>query len=150
MPTDVINENGLTEPQPVLLRGKRLRAAYTASRVVLGLLLVANSPVGTLIASPPSTPAGDALLGALWGSPWIMILAKLVELCAGVLLVTHRFVPLALTVFAPVLVNIIAFQASFSPHLLPLGFGLLALTLFVAWENRAAFVELWSAKSEHR
>jgi hypothetical protein len=147
MSTDVINEDRVLERKPELrLRSKPLRVAYTVARVLLGLLLVVNSPVGTLIPSPPSGAAGDALLAALWGSPWIMVLAKLVELCAGVLLVSNRFVPLALTVFAPVLVNIVAFQASFSPQVLPLGLGLLTMTLFLAWENRAAYSELLRAK----
>ena len=133
--------------RPSLLVTKRHRAAYTAARVVLGLLLIANSPVGTLVSSPASGPQGDALLDALWHSPWIMILTKAIELTAGILFVSHRFVPLALVLFAPVLVNILGFQAAYSPRVLPLGALLLALSLFVAWENRAALTPLFRAKA---
>jgi pimeloyl-ACP methyl ester carboxylesterase len=125
---------------------KARRRIYTAARIILGLLLVVNAPVGTLVKSPANGPLGDALLEVLWHSPWIMILAKLVELIAGILLLTNRFVPLSLTLFAPVLVNILGFQASFAPQVLPLGFVLLLLTLWIAWENRAAYAPLLRAR----
>jgi len=121
------------------------RIAYTIARVVLGLLLVANAPVGTLIQSPPSGPHGDALLNALWHTPYIMVLTKLVELCVGLALLTNRFVPLALTVFAPVAVNIIAFQFAFVPQIVPIGIVLVSLSAFIAWENRAAYAALLRA-----
>jgi hypothetical protein len=117
----------------------RRRLIHGAERILLGLLLVANAPVGWLITSPSSGPGGDALLGALWQSPWIMVLAKLIELTAGLCLLANRFVPLALAVWAPVLVNILGFQAAFSPGVLPIGLVLLALTLHLAWQHRDAF-----------
>ena len=136
-----------TSPRPPLTATKVRRVAHPIARVLLGLLLIANSPVGTLVRSPSSGPHGDALLDALWGSPWIMVLTKTIELAAGILLVSHRFVPLALALFAPVLVNILGFQAAFSPRALPLGALLLVLSLFVAWENRTSFAPLFRARA---
>jgi len=124
----------------------KARVSSTLARVLLGLVLVANAPVGTLIPIPPAGPAGDALIGALWHSPYIMVLAKLVELSVGLVLLTNRFVPLALTIFAPVLINIVAFQASFSPQILPLGLAMAALTTFLAWQHRATYAPLFVAR----
>jgi hypothetical protein len=124
-------------------KGRRFR---TVARVLLGLVLVANAPVGTLISTPPAGPAGDALIAALWHSPYIMVLAKLVELSVGLALLSNRFVPLALTIFAPVLVNIVAFQATFSPQILPLGLAMVGMTLFLAWQHRTAYSALFVSR----
>ena len=138
-------EQSSARPSLIVTNGHR--PAYTVARVLLGLLLIANSPVGTLVRSPSSGPDGDALLDALWHSPWIMIFTKMIELAAGILLVTHRFVPLALLFFAPVLVNILGFQAAYSPRVLPLGALILVLSLFVAWKNRTSFAPLFRVKA---
>jgi len=123
----------------------RLRArAAVAARILLGLVLVANAPVGTLVAPPHAGPEGDALMAALWASPFIMILAKLVELTVGVALLSNRFVAIALVILAPVLVNILGFQLTYSPEVLPLGVTMLALGSFLAWERRAAYRALVS------
>jgi hypothetical protein len=115
---------------------KKGSLSRTIARVLLGLVLVANAPVGTLVPIPPAGPTGDALIGALWHSPYIMVLAKLVELSVGLALLSNRFVPLALTIFAPVLINIVAFQASFSPQILPLGLAMVGMTTLIAWQQR--------------
>jgi hypothetical protein len=122
------------------------RVSRTIARVLLGLVLVANAPVGTLVPIPPAGPAGDALIGALWHSPYVMVLTKLVELSVGLALLSNRFVPLALTIFAPVLINIVAFQASFSPQVLPLGLAMVGMTTFLAWQHRAAYAPLFVAR----
>jgi hypothetical protein len=118
----------------------------TIARSLLGLVLVANAPVGTLVPIPSAGPAGDALIGALWHSPYIMVLVKLVELTVGLAVLSNRFVPLALTVFTPVLINIVAFQASFSPQILPLGLAMVGMTTFLAWHHRAAYAPLFVAR----
>ncbi len=56
-----------------------------------------------------------------------MQLAHATEVVAGVLLLTGFFVPLALTLLAPVIVNIVAFHALLAPS--GLGLGLLVLVL---------------------
>jgi hypothetical protein len=122
------------------------RVSRAIARVLLGLVLVANAPVGTLVPIPPAGPGGDALIDALWHSPYIMVLAKLVELTVGLALLSNRFVPLALTIFAPVLINIVAFQASFSPHILPLGLAMVGMTTFLAWQHRTAYAPLFVAR----
>jgi hypothetical protein len=127
--------------------GRAWRLASSAARVLLGLLLVANSPVGTLIRVPASSPSGDALMAALWHSPYIMVLTKLVELSVGLLLLSDRWVPLALVIFSPVLVNIVCFQASFSPRILPLGGVLVLCSAVTGWENRAAYRPLFRPAS---
>ncbi|MDB4986633.1 MAG: hypothetical protein JWN04_1811 [Myxococcaceae bacterium] len=126
----------------------KLRArAFKTARILLGVLLVVNAPVGTLLPIPSAGPEGDALMAALWASPWIMILTKLIELGSGIAFLSGRYVPLALVAFAPVLVNIIAFQATYSPRVLPVGLLLLTLAGATAWRNHGAMAGLFRAKA---
>jgi putative oxidoreductase len=61
---------------------------------------------------------------------------------AGVLLLSGLFVPLALTLLAPVLVNITAFHIFLAPGNYGLVALILAAELFVAWSYRTAFAPL--------
>jgi hypothetical protein len=61
------------------------------------------------------------------------------EAACGALLVLGLFVPLALTVLAPVLLNILLFHYFLSQPGLPIPLVLLALELFLAWQYRAHF-----------
>ena len=56
---------------------------------------------------------------------------------AGVLLLTGLFVPLALTLLAPIIVNIVAFHAAVAPSGLGLGLLVLALEIGLGWAYRA-------------
>jgi hypothetical protein len=57
----------------------------------------------------------------------------------GVLLLSNRFVPLALALIAPVLVNIVAFHAFLAPKAILPGAVLFALGVYLAWTYRAAY-----------
>jgi hypothetical protein len=67
------------------------------------------------------------------------------QVIVGVLLLTRRFVPLALTLIAPVVVNIVAFHLFLAPAGLGLALAVLAAELTLAWDNRAAFAPLLRA-----
>ena len=58
-------------------------------------------------------------------------------LLAGVL------VPFALTLLAPIIVNIVGFHLFLAPAGMPLALLVLALELHLAWVNRAAFAPLF-------
>jgi hypothetical protein len=60
----------------------------------------------------------------------------------------RRFVPLALTVLAPVIVNIVAVHLFLAPSGFPLTILAVALELFLAWSYRAAFRSLLRARTD--
>jgi hypothetical protein len=60
----------------------------------------------------------------------------------GALLLANRFVPLALVLIAPVIVNIFAFHAFLAPSGLVVASALVALELTLAWVNRSAYRSL--------
>jgi hypothetical protein len=66
----------------------------------------------------------------------------------GAALLIGRFVPLALTVLAPVIVNIVAVHLFLDPSGFPLTILVVALELFLAWSYRAAFRSLLRAGND--
>jgi hypothetical protein len=73
-------------------------------------------------------------------------LIKTTEVAAGLLLLSNRFVPLALALFAPVLVNILAFHLFLAPAGMAMPALLLVAELYLAWRYRAAFAPMLRAR----
>jgi hypothetical protein len=112
----------------------------SAARVLLGLTFLVFGLNGFLhfLPQPPLPQAALPFLGGLAGAPYFFPLLKGTEVVAGVLLLSNRFVPLALTLLAPIVVNIAAFHVFLAPGPLMVAF-LLATEIYLAWVYRAAF-----------
>lgn len=80
--------------------------------------------------------------GALVQTGYMFPLIKGTEVIAGTLLLANRFVPLALAVLAPVLINIAAFHAFLATQGSAVALALLALELYLAWAYRRAFAPM--------
>jgi len=121
----------------------------TVARVLLGLLFFVFGLNGFLhlMPQPPEPPAALAFLGGLAGAGYFFPLLKATETIAGALLLLNRFVPLALVVLAPVIVNIVAFHAFLAPAGLPVALGALALELVLAWSYRGAYLGVLDARA---
>jgi hypothetical protein len=74
-----------------------------------------------------------------------MAVAKVVEIAAGLALLGNRFVPLALALLAPVLVNINLFHIVFAPAGLAMPLFLTLIELWLAWSYRDAFAPMLRA-----
>lgn len=122
----------------------------TAARILLGLIFTVFGLNGFLnfLPMPPMPEGAGALLGAFVGSGYLMALVKATEVAVGLLLLSNRFVPLALTVIAPVIVNIVLFHAFLAPAGMLVPLVVLALELVLAWSYRDAFRPLLRAKHE--
>jgi hypothetical protein len=92
-----------------------------------------------------SGPPAD-FLGAMVATGYLLALVKGTEVVAGILLLTGRYVPLALALLAPVVVNIVAFHAFLAPAGLPLPIIVLALEVFLAWSYRAVYRPMLKAR----
>lgn len=128
------------------------RIAATIARVLLGLAFVVFGLNGffNFIPPPPpgSIPAGaEAFGGAMLATGYLMPLVKGTEIFCGALLLANRFVPLALVVLAPVLVNIVAFHVFLAPSGTGMSIVFVALELYLAWFHRAAFRPLLTARA---
>ena len=85
-----------------------------------------------------SGPPAD-FLGALIATGYLFPRLKGTEVVAGALLLSGRLVPLALTVLAPVVVNIVGIHLFLAPSGLPVPLVVVALGVFLAWSYRSAF-----------
>src|SRR5579884_2732749 len=125
------------------------RHVPTAARLFLGLVFTAFGLNFFLhfIPMPPPPPKALAAAGALMGTGWVMPLAHVTELAAGLLLLSGFFVPLALAVLAPVIVNILAFHLLFAPAGLAIPLAVLAAEIVLARAHRAAFAPMLRARA---
>ena len=122
----------------------------TVARVLMGVPFLVFGLNGFLhfLPTPPMPAAAGAFVGALAASGYLFPVLKIVEVTSALLLLSGRFVPLALTLLAPVLVNIVAFHAALAPAGLAIPLVLLAAEIYLAWVHRDAFAPLLRAKSE--
>lgn len=119
------------------------------ARLLLGLVFFVFGLNGFLhfIPMPPPAGASGALLVAFVESGYLLPLIKGTEVAVGALLLANRFVPLALTVLAPVMVNIVLFHAVLDgPQTLAMPVVLLGLHLYLAWSYRGAFAPMLQAQ----
>ena len=120
------------------------------ARTVLGLAFLVCGLNGFLqfLPQPPmSGPAGD-FAGAMAATGYLFPLVKGIEVMTGVLLLVDRYVPLALTILAPVVVNIVAFHAFLAPAGLVLPLVLTALGVYLAYAHRDSFAPVLRARVE--
>jgi hypothetical protein len=91
---------------------------------------------------PPPTPLPEeaaAFAGALAKTGYMLQLIGATQLIVGLLLILNRFVPLALALFAPFIINSIAFHLRLEHSGLPMAAVFLLLELYLAWAYRDAY-----------
>jgi uncharacterized membrane protein YphA (DoxX/SURF4 family) len=122
----------------------------TAARIFVGLVftLFGLNFFLHFIPQPPAPPQADAFVGALSAGGYLMPLLGTTQVLAGLLLLRNRFVPLALAVLAPVVVNIVGFHLALAPAGLPVALAVLAAELYLAWAHREAFAPMLRARTE--
>lgn len=118
-----------------------------AARALLGLMFLVFGLNGFLnfIPAPPPTGLAGQFIGALFASKYLSVVFAL-EIVAGGLLLANRFVPLALAILAPILVNIVLFHAFLAPANFAPGAIAVALWAVVFRRERAAFCPLFAVK----
>ena len=118
------------------------------ARLVLGLIFFVFGLNGFLhfLPQPPMPAAAGAFAGALAASGYLFPLLKATEVFAGALLLAGVFVPFALTLLAPIIVNIAAFHLFLAPGNYAVVGLVLATELYLAWTHRAAFAPLFARR----
>ena len=121
-----------------------MKIAASIARILLGLIFFIFGlngflnfiPAGTL----PSGLAGQFLTVLLRSHYGLFVSAF--ELAGGALLLVNRYVPLALTILGPVIVNILCFHIFMNHEGLPMAIVVAALALFLLWRYRTNFAGL--------
>ena len=125
-----------------------MKIAVLISRILLGLIFVffgVNGYLNFLHAPMPTGQAGQ-YMGVMFGS-FYMYFVSLVQLVGGVLLLSGQFIPLALVLLGPVLVNILLFHISFLPSGLPPGILSTVLWFIIFFGYRRAFAGIFEQKA---
>ena len=120
------------------------------ARYLLGLMFLVfglNGFFRFIPLPPPASPLARAFLMSLGASHYIMVVSFL-QLVCGVLLLLDRFVPLALTILAAIITNILLYHLTMDPK--SLAGGTLAAILWVLTFTtyRAYFRGLFSSGYE--
>ncbi len=117
-----------------------MRIVTLIARILLRLVFLVFGLNGFLHFIPMQPPKGLAgqYLGVLFVSHYLVPIF-LLQVIGGVLLLANRFVPLALALLGPVLVNILLFHSLMAPEGLPLALVTTVLWLIVFYGVRQAF-----------
>jgi len=125
-----------------------LRFAPHAARVLLGLIFTVFGLNGFLnfLPQPPLSGAAGDFIGALAATGYMFPLIKGTEVVAGLALLSNRFVPLALVLLSPIVVNIFAFHSLLAPG--AIGVVLVLLTAYLGYSYRRQFAGVFTAVAQ--
>lgn len=120
-----------------------MKIASTIARYLLGVIFLVFGLNGFLHFMPMPLPPGVAgqFFMALGVSHYFVVVF-LLQVVAAVLLLAGRYVPLALSIIAPIVVNILCYHAFMAPGGLPMAVILVVLWLLAAVKVRSAFAGL--------
>ncbi|MCR3754478.1 hypothetical protein [Lentzea californiensis] len=140
-----------TTAAPVSRKSAAARHVTLVTRVLTGLLFTVTGLNGFLNFMPapdPSTmaPAGVAFTTALYATGYMLQLSSGVQVVAGVLLVAGRFVPLALAILAPMVVNIFLIHLFLEPSGMVIALLVVAAEIGLAWAYRDKFRPMLQAR----
>jgi putative oxidoreductase len=125
-----------------------MKKVALVARILLGLIFLLFGLNGFLhfIPMPPPTGLAGQYFTVLFVSHYL-VLVFLVQVIGGILLLANRFVPLAIALLGPVLVNILMFHFLLAPAGLPLAVFTAALWLIVFFSVRQAFAGLFVSRT---
>jgi hypothetical protein len=126
------------------------RIVPTIARCLMGLPLFVfglNMFFNFIPQPKMALPEGAVMFStALMKSGYMMPMIGVTFLIVSVCLLSNRFVPLALALFAPFIVNSILFHIFLEHTGLPMSVVFLALELYLAWAYRSAFRPMLAAR----
>ena len=128
-----------------------MKTVSVIARYLAGVIFLIMGLNGFLhfIPFPPPTGIAGQFMGALYVSHYLWVIFAF-QVIAGALLLANRFVPLAVAVLAPVIVNILTFHTLMAPSGLPLAIFVALLWTAVFIEVRPAFSGLFQSRFQPR
>ena len=124
-----------------------MKIAVTICRVLLGFMFTIfglNGFFHFIPQPPPANPLAIQYMTVLSGSHYF-VFVFFVQVVAGVLLLSGRFIPLALAMLAPVLLNILLYHSLMDPAGLPVAFFATVLWAVVFYRFRTSFRGIFAA-----
>jgi putative oxidoreductase len=127
-----------------------VKIAVLVSRILVGLVFTLSGASIVFLLNRPLPQAPNEIMQQFqtvyFGSHWV-IFVDLIQFIGGVLLLANRFVPLALTLLAAVIYNILVVHITMAPSGIVPG-----LVIFVLWcilfrAHWSSFAPLFQAKA---
>jgi len=127
-----------------------MKTASTIARYLLGILFTVFGLNGFLHFLPmmPMPPLALQFITVLAVSHY-MVLVFLIQIVCGILFLINRYVPLALTLIAPVIVNILHFHVLMNPGGILPGFIATICWIILFYSVRTAFGGIFQAHSQN-
>lgn len=127
-----------------------MQKAVVAARILLGLIFTVFGLnfYFRFLPTPELNEAAGSFLGALVNTGYMMEIVKLVEVVGGVMLLAGVFVPLALVLLFPIVLNIFLFHIVLDLAGWPIAVLVMALELFLAWAYRGSFKGMLSRTAQ--
>src|SRR5512137_807398 len=124
------------------------RIFTTIVRVLLGLMFLVFGLNGFLnfMPAPKDLPPDMITVSTGLMKGGYMAVVSATEIIVALLLLTNRFVPLALALLAPIVVGILTFHLAIAPATIGPGLVVLVMELYLAWAYRGAFRPMLQAK----
>src|ERR1700730_84760 len=146
-----INTIDAMEWLPIQKENPAMRTASAIARYLAGIIFLVFGLNGFLNFIPLPPPGGIAgeFMGALYASHYLWVIFAF-QVVAAVLLLANRYVPLAVAVLAPVIVNILVFHALMAPSGLPLALFVAILWTVIFVDMRPAFAGLFQSRLQAR
>ena len=119
------------------------------ARLLLGLISVVfglNGFLNFLNMGPPPSGLAGQFLGALFVSHYYWVIAAL-QVVGGALLLVNQFVPLALVLLGPVIVNIICYHVFLNHAGAPFAIVVTVLWLIVFYGKRQYFSGIFTQRA---
>jgi putative oxidoreductase len=128
-----------------------MRTASAIVRYLAGVVFLVFGLNGFLnfIPLPPPWGIEGHFMGSLYASHYLWVIFAF-QVIAAVLLLVNRYVPLAVAVLAPVIVNILVFHALMAPSGLPLALFVAVLWAVLFVDVQPAFAGLFQARLQAR
>lgn len=124
-----------------------MRIATHVARCLLGLLFLASGVAALVMKPTPPEGIPGEFFTLMVKTGYLLYLVKFTEILCGALLLANRFVPLALVMLAPVLVNIVLFHAFLTPPKDMIGPVIISAVYgFLVWRYRASYAALFAAR----
>lgn len=121
------------------------KVVFLGARVLLGLMfaIFGLNKFLQFMPTPPLPPEAGDFMGGLAQAGYFFPMLAVSEILAGVLLLVGVFVPLALLILAPIVLQILAFHFVLAPAGSLMGIVALVLGLIVAWDYKENFKPLF-------
>jgi putative oxidoreductase len=125
-----------------------MKIAVIVARILMGLIFVFFGLNGFLqfIKAPMPTGLAGQFLMALFQSHYVWFVCAL-QIMGGVLMLMNRYVPLALTLLGPLIVNIILYHLLLNPAAAQLAVVVTIGWLFLFYRYRQHFSGLFVQKA---